>query len=1202
MEGGNIILMRNYLFDKDFLYNLDQHHHKELYVKIIALTIDENPIEQIEGRVTGGSINIDGTSSMRRSCSITLVANDVNINDFYWGLNTKFRFEIGVKNDINSDYPDIIWFPQGTYIITSFSTSLSTNSYTINISGKDKMCLLNGEVGGSLPSSIDFGSIDNYEYFYSETVVTQDNYQANQFYTLQHFELANELTGDYYLAPNNDSYKSKTGQTLSAGTPTYNLVNNAGVDDYKLYNDKYCEDIIFYNKDYNLTREDLTIKNIIREAVHVYGDEPYHNIIINDLDEKGLELMEYRGDTDMYVFYNIETQEFENVTMDKEYACYRADNGEEITVEDASIGNPLVEGFNADAIEVYIQDRQGNNFGPYTVAKVANGDTAGYRITDLTYAGDLICNPGESLTSMLDKLVNMLGDFEYYYDLEGRFIFQKKRTYINTNWSTIKGDGYDRYVEDAAYSSPVTYSFEDNNLITSFQNSPDLLNLRNDYSVWGKRKGVTGKEIPIHARYAIDKKPNYYKAFDGKVYATDIPYIRNILEEKYTEIVGNYQNKLDNFTLEYKDLMPSNLTPPIKKANGTWTPGWWDIRDWAKYYKLILNTNQDPLGTMKWYSYNSLEGCIPRSEIDSNYNGTAYTWLVIYNPRTGSFNYQHGTGNPNNNPILRTYYETIIDSNTGDPISIDYSRRTVSTQATNIQQSFIYPFASCSDTHTYACFLKIDVEHDGNRVYFYNPKFPTPKTTEELIEEAIGSQWQEFLESGVINFVDWREIIYQMAKDYYQYNNDIDDTFVANGKIELPYQGYTQDDFLSVLQENNIIVENGQKVFLYPGGYTGYEKYYIDMQGFWRDLYDPAAEPEYIYDGGYYESYNDYQNNTNIYEVKQRYVDPYPIGLCNNHLLPINQKDEIINIVKAGINKAYARELINLNDSVIHMPDISTSSSWQNMAKTIRDNWNKSTSQYMMGTISAGTYNTALGSAEDYSGYIGASRQLAEQMFAALGLAENSSSNVNLTNSKLQKEAIDKKYQEMLENLDKNLSPYFSEHYAYWNKDVLEYPEKLNFWIEFLDDAGELDQFSIPVIGDRPKVVNDNDVRAIYFREIPNLIYQISSKNVYNSYDFKTGYTYINLPKNCENLFTISALGKSAKEAIDVLLYNYSYCIETVTLNTIPVYYLEPNTRIFVHDENSKINGEYIVNRITVPLAFNGMMSIQANKVTERIY
>ena len=43
--------------------------------------------------------------------------------------------------------------------------------------------------------------------------------------------------------------------------------------------------------------------------------------------------------------------------------------------------------------------------------------------TDLTYAGDLIANIGESITSVLDKIKSMLSEFEYFYDLEGRFVF-----------------------------------------------------------------------------------------------------------------------------------------------------------------------------------------------------------------------------------------------------------------------------------------------------------------------------------------------------------------------------------------------------------------------------------------------------------------------------------------------------------------------------------------------------------------------------------------------------------------------------------------------------------------------------------------------------------------------------------------------------------------------------------------------------------
>ena len=45
-----------------------------------------------------------------------------------------------------------------------------------------------------------------------------------------------------------------------------------------------------------------------------------------------------------------------------------------------------------------------------SVAKVENGQTCGYRYTDITYAGDLILSVGEPVTAMLDKLVAMLGN------------------------------------------------------------------------------------------------------------------------------------------------------------------------------------------------------------------------------------------------------------------------------------------------------------------------------------------------------------------------------------------------------------------------------------------------------------------------------------------------------------------------------------------------------------------------------------------------------------------------------------------------------------------------------------------------------------------------------------------------------------------------------------------------------------------------
>jgi hypothetical protein len=98
------------LYDKSFLKRLDENRTKIVYARIIALSLDESPIETIEGRVTQGSINVDGDSAVRRTCSLTLVAQDFDYNAFIWGLNTKFKLEIGLENTIDPTYPKIIWF------------------------------------------------------------------------------------------------------------------------------------------------------------------------------------------------------------------------------------------------------------------------------------------------------------------------------------------------------------------------------------------------------------------------------------------------------------------------------------------------------------------------------------------------------------------------------------------------------------------------------------------------------------------------------------------------------------------------------------------------------------------------------------------------------------------------------------------------------------------------------------------------------------------------------------------------------------------------------------------------------------------------------------------------------------------------------------------------------------------------------------
>ena len=82
--------IKNYV-DEEFLYKILTNKEREIFARITALTFSEKALEFIEGKITGGLINIDGNSIVRRTCQLTLVAQELNITDFYWGLKNKFK-------------------------------------------------------------------------------------------------------------------------------------------------------------------------------------------------------------------------------------------------------------------------------------------------------------------------------------------------------------------------------------------------------------------------------------------------------------------------------------------------------------------------------------------------------------------------------------------------------------------------------------------------------------------------------------------------------------------------------------------------------------------------------------------------------------------------------------------------------------------------------------------------------------------------------------------------------------------------------------------------------------------------------------------------------------------------------------------------------------------------------------------------------
>lgn len=386
-----------YLKDSSFLQELSRHRLLEQYAKIIILNLNEKPIQEVQGKITGGNINLDGKSAIRRTGNISVYVeertNDLTDIKHLFSINKKIKIEIGFLNT-TSKYPEynILWFPLGTFVIMNPSISNSNGGVTISLSLKDKMSLLNGECGGTIPASVVF----------------------------HEYEELDPTTGGYVI-------------------------------------------------------KKPTIVQIIRELVNHFGGEQLGKIIISDIDTRIKKVMKWVGTNPLYHYQSYG----DNGEVTNFYSCTEMD---------------------LDLVEVY-----------------ENGRDIGYIYSDFYFPGELIADAGNSVCDILDKIKNTLGNFEYFYDINGNFIFQEIKNYLNTSKSTTDLNNLNNsdYLIDRS-KGKAAYAFDDSFLISSYTNNPQYSMIKNDFVVWGSREGVTGNKIPIRYHLAIDSKPkigNTYQCY-----------------------------------------------------------------------------------------------------------------------------------------------------------------------------------------------------------------------------------------------------------------------------------------------------------------------------------------------------------------------------------------------------------------------------------------------------------------------------------------------------------------------------------------------------------------------------------------------------------------------------------------------------------------------------------------------------------------
>ena len=1073
------------LYDENFLIQLDQYPHHHTWAKIVALNKDEYPIEEISGKVINGSINIDGTSSTRRTCSLSLVAEDVNINEYYWGLKTKFEVYVGLENYIDKKYPDIIWFKQGVFAITSFSCSLSVNQYTISIQGKDKSVFINGEMGGVIPAS--------WSWDVEDTTMTDE-------------------AGDFYIE-----------QTK------------------------------------------IPIKDIILEMVHEFTQEPWQNIVVNDLDDYGIEMLEYRGSTPLYYFVPAnKNREIQDMDIRANRECWiRQDTlGEdghsrvigtswvkttigaieensyegqqyyfEKFIDTLNINNDLTISKSyfpavvtlVDPSTIAEEDMDENTFNIAEIQNTNGLQVCGYRLCDIVYPYDLVSSVGETVTSVLDKLVKMLGNFEYFYDVDGRFIFQKKKTFTDVSYNNIMNEHSAKpevWADSVKYSSKYSYTFDYSNLNSSIQNSPNFSNIKNDFSIWGQRySGSLG--IPIHMRYAIDKKLIAYKTYgerdeqgniieEGQWFVNKDSYELNasLLERVGGE--GFNEKKWLSFLGEIRKDYPFINSSELAR-------NWWKLEDWGTVYKVAFG--DIPTDTNMSYDYHTDD---PHTVLD---NRNFASWEDTINLFNCYCDFRDLEGNVSiidiatkDTPEKPGQYEIVYIGHGYNTCSHSYQ------ELLDKKESWGTSYISSRFIEKYGL--------ENIQTWVYDPRFwelEQIKDSSSIINQDFVNRIKKLFAGA--HKVDWRELIFQMANDYRKHYHE--DDFLINIKDNNTiYYSADENDltFEQAMEKGNVV----ERCF-YPTGYTGYEQYYVDFEmnmsqsvvAPWRELYNWKVAASGKETTGRYNSDGSFSLDSDVekYTYKEQ-----------------------------GYSKG----------DIIYTVEI-------NGEKEINGDKNTTVIKY--------------------------------------GDDENDKSNKIIWKS--------------LENNNKAYpytdSPVASwvkvqSNYSYnadgWNSDFIDNPEVLNFWFDFLDSyESDMEDYSVHNIGLRSKATNDDKIKSIYFREIPNVIFTTSDekessvkRNLELVEYVKTGYTYIHIPARLNTLFTISSRGKSCMDVLDEYLYNYTYMNTSITLNTIPIYYLTPNTLIYVNDPTTGIVGEYIMTRYSIQLGLQSSMSITANETIKRIY
>jgi len=135
-------------------YNIHFQSTRTLYIRISLYSSELKKLDEIQGVVLSGNIDMQYDSPIRKSCSISLAVKDSSFligEDRKIWVNKIININIGIKNIL---LDEIVWFNKGFYYIDSPNLKYNSKTKELSFKGLDQMCNLNGTLRGKLETKI----------------------------------------------------------------------------------------------------------------------------------------------------------------------------------------------------------------------------------------------------------------------------------------------------------------------------------------------------------------------------------------------------------------------------------------------------------------------------------------------------------------------------------------------------------------------------------------------------------------------------------------------------------------------------------------------------------------------------------------------------------------------------------------------------------------------------------------------------------------------------------------------------------------------------------------------------------------------------------------------------------------------------------------------------------------------------------------